>query len=650
MIVNGLPATIIGVAPPDFRGTQLAPSVDAWVPVVPFARAAGGSQLSGRGNEEGRPFVGGFVGVLAQLRDDASLAQARAELTTLWERLQAQYPLVPQDRSVTIVPYAATAGGNSPISTQGTTFLAIFSVITVLTLMIVCANVANLLLGRATVRQRELALRQSLGASRTRIVRMLLAEGLVIAVLACVAAYVFARWMSGIAADLVAPMVPPAVLQVITEPDWTVAGYSLTLALASMAFFTLAPAGRAWKQPLLPWLKAGEQGVAQGRSRLSSGLVVLQLALAVLLITSAGLASRSITLFAATDLGFDSRSILLATVNTGGGAVDPPTSAALLERLRARLQAVPGIEYVSYSWGGARGNVRAERLRSGAAGESVVAATNYVGPDYLRVYGVTPVSGRELGLEDGRTITPAVVTQRLAERLWPDQPAIGRHLFFGQQREREAEVVGVAPDVLFNGNRPTGNLYVLLPSSSGLRDPGERTFYVRYQGRLDVVAPAIGRAIRTEDPRVPLVRLRTFDAELEAEVWPVRALTTLLTVFALVSLIVAIIGQYAVVAFDMRRRTREFGVRIALGASSRQILTAVLQEGFRLTALGLVIGFGLSALTGTGLSRLLYGITPTDPVTYGTVLLLLSLVSLAACSLPAARASRVNPISTLRQE
>jgi ABC-type antimicrobial peptide transport system permease subunit len=191
---------------------------------------------------------------------------------------------------------------------------------------------------------------------------------------------------------------------------------------------------------------------------------------------------------------------------------------------------------------------------------------------------------------------------------------------------------------------------VLLPSSQGLRDPGERTLYLRYQGRLDVVAPAISRAIRNEDPRVPLVRLRTYEAELEADFWPVRALMTLLTMFALMSLIVAVVGQYAVIAFDMRRRVREFGVRIALGASSRQILTAVLTEGFRLTAFGLAIGFGLSVLTGAGLSRVLYGITPTDPLTYGSVLLLLSVISLAACSLPAVRASRVNPISTLRQE
>lgn len=652
VFVNGLPATVIGVAAPDFRGTQLAPSVDAWMPLMALARAVGSAEaLSSRDGERlNGPFVGNFVGVLAQLRSGASLEQARAELTTLWQRLQSQYPDEQQDSSLTVLPYSATAGGNSLLSTHGTTFLAIFSVITLLTLMIVCANVANLLLGRATVRQRELALRQSLGASRVRIVRMLFAEGLVIAMLSCVAAYAIAWWMAGVVADLVAPMVPPAVSRVITALDWTVAGYALMLALGSMAFFTLAPSLRAWQQPLLPWLKAGEQGVVQGRSRLSSGLVVLQLALAVLLITSAGLVFRSISLIAGAELGFDSRSILMATVNTGGSAVDERASAALLERLRARLRTVPGIDEVSYASRGARENVRTERLGAGSAGDSVAAEINLVGPDYLGVYGLTPLSGREIGIEDGPAITPAVVTQGLADRLWPGQPAIGRRLFFGRQREREAEVVGLAPDALFNGNRPTGNLYVLLPAADTQRQPGERTLYLRYRGRLDVVAPAIGRAIRAEDPRVPLVSLRTLDSQLEIDFWPVRALTTLLTMFAVGSLVIAMIGQYAVVAFDMRRRRREFGLRIAMGASSRQILAAVLQEGFRFTTIGLAIGFGLSVLTGTGLSRMLYGITPTDPLTYAAVFLLLSLVSVAACSLPAVRASRVNPISTLRQE
>jgi predicted permease len=648
--INGIPATIIGVAAPDFRGTQLAPSVDAWVPLVPFARAAGAPEATTSRNDAENGFVGNFVGIHARLSEGSSLPQARAELTALWERLQSQYPEVPQDASITVVPYAATAGGNSLLSTQSPMFLAVFSVITLLTLVIVCANVANLLLGRAAVRQRELALRQSLGASRLRIVRMLLAEGLVIALLACAAAYVFTRWMTGVIATLIAPMVPPAVPQVITMPDWTVAGYAMTLALASMAFFSLAPGVRAWRQPLLPSLKSGEQSVVQGRSRLSNGLVIVQLALAVLLITSAGLVTRSIFLLATVDLGFESQSILVARVNTGGAASDAPTSAALLERLRLRLQTVPGIESVSYTSWTTRENVRVTSLKSGAARDSVATEANLVGPDYLRIHGLSPLSGRELGIEHDAAVPPALVTQRLAERLWPGQPAIGRRLFYGRQREREVEVVGVAPDALFNGNRVTGNMYVLLPAALDTRDAGERTLYLRYRGRLESVAPAIGQAIRAEDARVPLVSLRTLDEQLAANFWPVRALTTLLTMFALMSLIIAIIGQYAVVAFDMRRRIRDFGVRIALGASSRQILMSVLRDGLRLTAFGLMIGFGLSVLTGAGLSRVLYGITPTDPLTYGSVLLLLAIVSLGACFLPAVRASRVNPISTLRQE
>jgi predicted permease len=651
VLINGLPATVIGVAAPHFRGTQLAPSADAWIPVMALARAVGSSEaLSNRDYDErlNAPFAGNFVHVLARLNDNASLAQARTEMTVLWERLRAQYPDGQQESSVTVLPYSATAGGNSLLSTQSTTFLAIFSVITMLTLMIVCANVANLLLGRATVRQRELALRQSLGASRTRIVRMLLAEGLVIALLAGMAAYLFAWWMSGLIANLVTPMVPPGVLQVITATDWTVAGYALTLALGCMTFFTIAPAARAWRQSLLPWLKAGEPGVVPGRSRLSSGLVVLQLALAVLLITSAGLASRSIALFASADLGFDSKSILTATVNTGGGATDAQTSAALLERLRTRLQGIPGIESVSQSWN-ARQVAQTEPVAGGMR-ETVDVQANFVGPDYLRVYGVTLLSGRELGIESASIMTPAIVTQALAERLWPGQPPIGRRLLVGRQRQREAEVVGVAPNVMFNGNRPTGNLYILLPAADDPRGPGERTLYLQYRGRLEAIAPAIGQAIRAEDPDVPVVNLRTLDSQLAIDFWPVRAVTTLLALFALGSLLIAIVGQYAVVAFDMRRRIREFGVRIAMGASSRQILTSVLQEGFRLTALGLVIGFGLSVLTGIGLSRALYGVTPTDPLTYGSVFVLLCVVSIAACSLPAVRASRVNPIATLRQE
>ena len=214
VLISGLPATIVGVAAPDFRGTQLAPSVDAWVPIVPFARAAGGADaFTSRQSNEGvsGPLVGNFVGVLAQLKNGSSLTEARAEITTLWERLQSRYTDVSQDTAVAVLSHSATAGGNSAISTQGTTFLAIFSVITALTLVIVCANVANLLLAAPRRGSGNWPCDSPWARHEPVSSRMLIAEGLVIALLASAAAYVFTRWMTGVIASLVAPMVPPAV-------------------------------------------------------------------------------------------------------------------------------------------------------------------------------------------------------------------------------------------------------------------------------------------------------------------------------------------------------------------------------------------------------------------------------------------------------
>jgi ABC-type antimicrobial peptide transport system permease subunit len=213
------------------------------------------------------------------------------------------------------------------------------------------------------------------------------------------------------------------------------------------------------------------------------------------------------------------------------------------------------------------------------------------------------------------------------------------------------EVIGVAPNGFFSGYRRERHpslVFVSMQQESPA--PGEVTFYVRYAGRLDGVVPAIGRAIRDVDARVPIVYLRTMDTQLESLTWLVRALTTLLTLFASASLVIAALGQYAVMVFTMRRRTRDLGVRMALGASSRQILVSVLREGSRLTAVGLGIGFALSLIIGSSVRSLLYGTTPTDPPTYLGVFGLLALASLLACYLPAQRAARIDPMQALRQE
>jgi macrolide transport system ATP-binding/permease protein len=433
-------------------------------------------------------------------------------------------------------------------------------------------------------------------------------------------------------------------------PDWSVVAYAMGLAIVGTVAFTVAPAVRTWRQDLLPLLKAGEHGVVRGRSRLSNALVVLQLAFTVLLVTTAGLAYRSLSVIYALDVGFQKNHLLLVTVNTAGTVTTNDANVALLDRLRDGLQSVPGVVTLSYArrppqeiWGTAR--VRAE------GSEALVSAErNDVGPAYLRTLGVTPLQGRDLAEQERtRASTGALISQNLAEALWPGQSAVGRTL---QLASREpVEVVGVTPNGFFGGYRhDTHPSFVFVSAQQKPPSPGEATFYIRYAGDLDALARAIPRAIRQVDARVPIVYVRTMEAQLDSITWPVRALTMLLTLFAAGSLVIAALGQYAVIAFTMKRRTGDFGVRMALGASSRQILVSVVREGLRLTAIGLAIGLALSVAIAGGIRSALYGVSPTDVPTYVEVCGLLAVASLAACYLPARRASRVDPMLALRQE
>jgi hypothetical protein len=281
----------------------------------------------------------------------------------------------------------------------------------------------------------------------------------------------------------------------------------------------------------------------------------------------------------------------------------------------------------------------------------MTAERNSVGPDYLRVLSLAPRFGRELTREDStRTTTAAVVNEDLAAALWPGEMAVGRTLLMGPDRQA-VEVVGVAPNALFSGfRREERHYFVFVPLRTEPRAPGRTTFYIRHAGLVDPIAPAIGRALAEVDSRAPIVYLRSIETQLEGMMSIVRILTTLLTLFAAASLLIATLGQYAVLAFTMKRRTRDFGVRMALGASAHQILRSVIGEGLRLTIVGLAIGFALSLMSGRALGSMLFGVSPTDPATYAGVVIVLAAASLIACYIPAWRASRVDPMEALRQE
>jgi predicted permease len=639
--VNGQPATVVGVAAPEFRGAWLAEMGDLWVP------------LAGEFRQWLQPNRSGVaVAMFGRRLPGVSLSRAQSELTAIWAGLHQAHPELNQKVRVRLVPYSATAGGNSIISTQGNRMLAIFSVVTLLTIAIVCANVANLLIARAVVRQRELALRQSLGASRARIVRGLLAEGLVLSVVAWIVACLFAWIVSRTVVRLLVPVAQSEIVTPDLTPDWTVVGYALLLALLCTTAVTLGPALRTWRQQLLPFLKVGEQSVVQARSTLSRGLVVLQLSFSVLLLTTAGLAQRSLSLQDRADVGFDTRNLLLATVNTSASADDPKGNRALVETLRERLTRLPGVEGVSYIPARHLSNWATSPVRRDRAADPVITVENRVASDFFATLGVPFIAGHDFRPHETRTRRSVIVTGQVAEALWPDESALGKVLIAGADaRAVEAEVVGVVRDAFFAGRsqerRPR---YVFFANAERPGPPGETTFYIRHTGGQAALAPAVARAFREADARVAIASLRSLESQIAVDAAPLWMLATLLTLFAGGSLLIAAIGQYAVVAFDGRRRSREFGVRIALGASPRQLVSSVVSESFRLTALGLAIGFALSVAVATGLARVLYGVTPTDPATFASVFVLLAGASLLASYLPARRAASTDPMVVLRTE
>jgi len=650
-VVNGHTVTIIGVGPAGFRGVALGEASDIWMPLVAYAEADGRQAALEDRREAGVVMIG-------RLAPGVSQAAAQAELSAIAERLPRAAGDAGRRRTVQLFAYSATAAGDSLVAQRGSWFLGMFSIITALTLLVVCANVANLMLARAVVRAREMAVRQSFGASRARIVRIFVAEGLSIAAVAWIAATIFASWTTRALPRLMPPVDgSPARIAFDFSPAWPVLGYAMLLALACTVIVSAAPAVRTCRQDLQPLLKAGEQGVVQGRSTLSSALVVLQLAFCVLLLTTAGLAYRSLSVLNESDLGFDRTNLILVTVNTKTAAATPQENTRLLGTMAERLGALPGVAAVSYArrpvqsfWG------RVQALPPGG-GVPIAAERNEVGPGYLRAMGLSPRAGRDVDDGDASSTTGrAIVNQHLAAALWPGQPAVGQLLRLATS-QAPLVVVGVAPDAFYNGYRRQPDPdFVLVAGTLGppRRDlapaPQETTFYVRYKGREDAVLPAIGRALGGVDDRAAIVYTRSMDEQLSSLMWPIHALALLLASFAAVSLLIATMGQYAACAFAVRRRFRDFGVRIALGASRSDIHGAVLFEGLRLTAAGLAGGCALSLAAGLALRSMLYGVTPTDARTYAGVFLLLGAATLAACYLPARRAARIDPMRALREE
>jgi predicted permease len=631
VLVNGMPATIVGVAAPGFRGTHFAPNFEIAMPVVAYDRIRGNPQALARRGVE----------AIGRLAPGVSLEQAQAEFDAVSQSIAASLPDL-AGRRIVVSRHSTTAFGPWQ-SAQAKMFLAVITVVALLTLLVVCANVANLMLGRSAARQREFAVRQSLGASRPRILSLLFAEGLALSVAAAGAAWLFAWWVSRALPSLIPPLESGARINPDLGPDWRVAAYALALAAGGALVFTLAPSLRSRRLDLLPFLKAGEQGVVQGRSRMANVLVVVQLAFCVLLLGGAGLAIRSAGLISAADLGYPKDHRLILRLNTLG-AGRAQNQRALLESLRQRIAAIPKVAAVSYATAVPPDPFGQMTTVTGGTRVNAFAA----GPRYLEALGVR-VQGRDFAEADAAR-DAAILTQRMETALFPGQSALGRTVeLFG----RPWEVIGVVPNGAYCGLREQGGDQFAFTSRFDSEGPGAgvRYFNIRYSGPLAPVAGAVRAVVRDASASERMVgSIQTMDAFLHQYTAPALVASSLLSVFAAGALVVAGVGLYAVIAFHTARRRREFGIRLALGATPGDLSYAVLKEGLLLAAAGSAIGLALSAVTSRLLSRFLFGVSPIDPLTWAGVIGLLASVALTACYLPARKAAKVAPLEALRQE
>jgi putative ABC transport system permease protein len=629
--LDGRPFTVVGVMP---AGFQLDGPLDLFTPMA-FPAAA-------RDNR-----VAHTIDVVGRLKAGVTLAQAKSEMALLATRLDQQRPGRAGVWGAEVRPMLEARVGE-----VRRLLLSLAGAVGFL-LLIACANVANLLLARATARVREIAVRAALGAGRGRIVRQLLTESVLLALGGGALGVLVAEASTGALLAL-APEILPRAQEIAI--DVRAAGVSCGLALLTGVLFGLAPALTATRLRLDEALREAARGHSEGRrgGRLRGTLVVAEVAIALVLLVGAGLIMRSFVRLQAVDPGFRPQGALAFSLTLPQGKYPTGTHAgAFVDQAVARMAASPGVEAAAATWAVPFSTPRAPRLfleiGGWAAPPGGLPHTAYypVTPDYFRAMGIPVHRGRVFERQDGASTAPvAIVNETLARRFFPGEDPIGKRLSVSNGPQTWREIVGVVADVR-HGNLAAEVLpQVYEPLAQ--RPRGILTFVVR--GDLASATAAARAAVRSIDGDLPLASLRPLSDFVAESVARQRFAMLLLAVFSAAALLLAAVGIYGVMAYSVSRRTNEIGIRVALGARAGHVLQLVLSQGGRLVALGLAAGVaGALALT-RFLDKLLFEVTATDPSTFAAMVVLLAVVAALACLLPARRAARVDPMLALRAE
>jgi putative ABC transport system permease protein len=642
--LNNKPYTIVGIAQSSFRGLRLGPPVDLWVAMQAHARYTSGGRAD-RGIE-----------ITGRLKPGVTVEQAQTQLTTIGARLAQAYPETNmgtlgrpnEPRPITVVQEARiTPEGQERVWRVS---LLLFAVVG-LVLLIVCANVANLLLARASVRRREIAVRLALGASRARLIRQLLTESVLLSLMGAAIGLVLTQWTAG-ALPAFFPERDAAGLDL--SIDWRVLVFTLAVAGVTGIVFGLAPALQSTRSDLISTLK-NETGISNQPLRrfgLRDVLVVSQLAVSLVLLIVAALFVRSLGQAVNFDPGFATQNLITASLATGGAKLSREQGQAFYQQTLERVGSVPGVRgatlsvVVPISGGGQRRNVVFEEYQP-QPNEDTELNTNVVGPDYFRTMEIPIVQGRDFGPQDRRdTGGVVIVNEELARRYFGGN-ALGERLRVDSEGPF-LEIVGIARTVKYRDLREDVLPFIYIPLAQQYQP--DMTLLVRTAGDPAALLGTLRSEMLAVNKDVPVFAVRTMTEQIAGQLAVDRMIAVLLSIFGGIALLLAAIGIYGVMAYAVAQRTREIGIRIALGAERSDILTMIVRRGLTLALMGAGIGLAFAFALTRAVKTLLFGISATDPLTFGAISILLIAVALLASYFPARRATKVDPLVALRYE
>ncbi len=636
---NGMPHTIIGVAPEGFYGTFVGWAMKFWVPTSMQERFSTTYNLEDRGAR----WIEGFV----RLKPGVTPAQAQAEISAIARRLEIDYPATNRGRGIKLFPLWQT-----PFNNAGTLLptLSVALAVVGFVLLIACANVSNLLLVRAFGRRREMTVRLAVGAGRGRLLQQLITEGLILAALAAAGGLLMAHWCRNLL-PLLLPQRGGLTMTLPGEIDWRVLALSAGVGLISTLLFGLVPAAQTSRIDLASALKADSGGVVGGRGRAlaRSSLVLVQVALSFVLLVGAGLLFQSLRVVRNTSPGFSTGRVLVTGIDFKSAGYEPQRVKTFEDELIDRLQGLAGVQsaafarLVPFSYGSYSSAPIAVDGYQAAPDEQPTVDYNEVGPAYFATMGIPLVSGREFTRADNEAAPPvAVVNEAMVAQYWRGHDPAGQRL---QVKGRWIQVVGVARMSKYRNLVETSKPFFYVPLRQG---PLGQALQIRTALGAGAMARALVREIHALDPDLAPAEIITMQEQVDRTTAVQRIATTMLTVFGGLALLLAAIGLYGVMSYTVSQSTPELGLRMALGANPSDLLRLVMSHGVTLTGGGVLLGAGAALGLTRLMGNLLYHVSPRDPLAFGSALVVMAVASLAACLLPAWRATRTDPVRALR--